>query len=108
VSLDDVRRPIAWIAAVAVAILGIRSMVGHGSALDLWRLQRERTALRAELFRLLRENDDRRQRILAFRRSDRTLERLARQELGLVREGEIVYRFAPAPRPNASAESRRR
>lgn len=67
-------------------------MLGSGGVVHLWRLRSERGALGGEAFRLLSKNDELRQRILRLR-SDRGLERLARQELGLVRDGEIVYRF---------------
>lgn len=67
-------------------------MVGSGGLYRLWRLRTERSVLGADAFRLLSKNDELRQRILRLR-SDRGLERLARQELGLVRDGEVVYRF---------------
>lgn len=74
------------------ALLG-SCIFGAGGLLHLGRLHTERVALGEEAFRLLSKNDDLRQRILRLRRSDRVLERLARRELGLVRDGEIVYRF---------------
>lgn len=90
-----VRRPATRLAAVLLGALLGSCIFGAGGLLDLRRLQGERAALGEEAFRLLGKNDDLRQRILRLRRSDRVLERLARQELGLVREGEIVYRFHP-------------
>lgn len=69
------------------------SIFGSGGFLELRRLRHERGALRDEAFRLLRDNDLLRQRILLLRHSDRALEQLARRQLGLVRDGEIVYRF---------------
>jgi cell division protein FtsB len=71
------------------------SLLGSGGLLHLWRLRAERAALGEDAFRLLAKNDELRRKILHLRRSDRALERLARQELGLVRDGEIVYRFRP-------------
>jgi cell division protein FtsB len=66
---------------------------GRGGLLELRERFAERAALGEEAFRLINKNDELRQKILRFRRSDRALERLARQELGLVRDDEIVYRF---------------
>jgi cell division protein FtsB len=37
-----------------------------------------------------------RQRVLRLRHDDAYLEKLAREELNLVRPGEIVYRFPPS------------
>ena len=44
-------------------------------------------------FLLQRENEALRERIYRIRNDDRYLEKIAREELGLVRPGEIVYRF---------------
>jgi cell division protein FtsB len=87
------RRPALALAALLLAGLLGSSVFGSGGLVHLWRLSAERTTLGDEAFRLLAKNDDLRRRILGMRRSDRVLERLARQELGLVRDGEIVYRF---------------
>jgi cell division protein FtsB len=89
------RRPSFWLTALPIAGLLGTSVFGGGGLCELWRLHHERATLRDEVFRLLQENDALRQRIVLLRHSDRDLERLARQELGLVRDGEIVYRFRP-------------
>jgi cell division protein FtsB len=86
------RRPAIAIAVLLlIALLGA-CIFGGGGLLHLRRLRAERRALAEETFTLLVKNEGLRQRILRLR-SDRALERLARQELGLVRDGEIVYRF---------------
>ncbi|MGH7821068.1 MAG: FtsB family cell division protein, partial [Candidatus Binatia bacterium] len=80
-------------AALPLAALIAGSIFGSGGLFELRRLQSENAVLSEDVFQLLRENEELRRRILALRRSDRELERLARRELGLVRDGEIVYRF---------------
>lgn len=87
------RRPTFWAAALPLGALLAGSIAGSGGVLELLRLRHERAELSEEVFRLLRETEVLRRRILTLRRSDVELERLARQELGLVRDGEIVYRF---------------
>ena len=82
--------------ALLAGLLG-SCIFGGGGLLQLWRLHAERGALGEETYRLLAKNDELRQSILRLRRSDRALERLARRELGLVRDGEVVYRFRPRP-----------
>jgi cell division protein FtsB len=82
--------------ALLVGLLG-SCVFGAGGLLQLWRLACERSELGQETYRLLAKNDELRQTILRLRRSDRALERLARRELGLVRDGEVVYRFRSRP-----------
>lgn len=75
----------------------VSSVFGSGGALQLLRLRSERRALGEQAFALLEKNEGLRRKILELRHSDRAIERLARQELGLVREGELVYRFRDRP-----------
>ncbi len=45
-------------------------------------------------FRLQKENETLRERIYRLRHDDLYLEKIAREDLGLARPGEIIYRFA--------------
>lgn len=105
---EALRRPAIAIATLLLAALLVSCVFGAGGLLQLWRLAEERSELGQETYRLLAKNDELRQSILRLRRSDRALERLARQELGLVRDGEVIYRFrsrsASAPNDGSSAE----
>jgi cell division protein FtsB len=75
-------------------------VIGERGALHLWRLRGEKSRLDEQNYRLQKENDALRKRIARFRDDDRYLEKLAREELNLVRPGEVVYRFPKAdPRP---------
>lgn len=86
------RRPALW-ASLLLSALVAGAIFGSGGVVDLNRLRSERDHLAEALFVRIRENARLVRRIEALRTSDRELERLARQELGLVRENEIVYRF---------------
>jgi cell division protein FtsB len=91
-----------WIAAAfaAVALLWCFFIVfGERGLWHLWRLGREKRALDDLNFLLRRENDALREKIERIRRDDAYLEKIAREELGLVRPGEIVYRFAAPQTP---------
>jgi cell division protein FtsB len=88
-----VRRATFWAAALTLALALGSTVAGPGGIVELRRLQVERTRLSDEIFRRLAENDRLREKITRLRRSDFELERLARAQLGLVRDGEIVYRF---------------
>jgi cell division protein FtsB len=89
------RRPANLFAALLLTALLGSSTFGSGGLLQLWHMHAEREALGEETLRLLVKNDDLRRSILHLRHSDRSLERLARERLGLVRDGEIIYRFRP-------------
>lgn len=88
--------PLFWIATASIALLLGNAAIGDGGLLDLFALRSERLALGDQVFELLRSNDELRREIRRLHDSPRSVERLARSELGLVRPGEIVYRFPAA------------
>jgi cell division protein FtsB len=93
VSPPEKRGPIFWLAAILLTALVGNALIGDGGLIELAKLSAERRELGEDVFELLRSNDDLRRKIRLLRDSPRSLERLARRELGLVRPGEIVYRF---------------
>jgi cell division protein FtsB len=102
------RWPIYLFSAL-LALITLVTVVGERGALHLWRLRGEKQELDEQNFRLQRENEILRQRISRIRKDDHYLEKLAREELNLVRPGEVVYRFPPAEarakRPAAPSEA---
>jgi len=77
-----------------ITTLAFFTTFGERGLLHLWRLSEAKRKLDDKNFQLQRSNAMLRERIHRLRHDDRHLEKLAREELGLVREGEIVYRFA--------------
>jgi cell division protein FtsB len=88
-------------------LLSLVTIVGERGALHLWRLLGEKNRLDAQNYRLQKENEALRQRILRIRNDNHVLEKLAREELNMVRPGEVIYRFPaaeirPTPRQGVS------
>src|SRR5207244_11751824 len=69
------------------------------------RLQRKKAKLNEQNFRLQKENEALRQRISRLRHDDSYLEKIAREELNLVRPGEVIYRFSSSEPRNPRAGS---
>jgi cell division protein FtsB len=84
-------------ALIAVVIFGSRGL------LHLRTLTREEDDLGRRIALLLHENEQLRERIQRLRTDDRTLERLAREQLGFTRPGEVIYRFGSRPNPATDA-----
>ncbi len=99
---NETRQRMALTVAAAVTTVLI-AIVIFGSR-GLWRLQTltsEHDELNRRIALLLHENDQLRERIQRLRTDDRTLERLAREQLGFTRPGEVIYRFGGRPNPAA-------
>lgn len=88
-----------YLLGTLIVLLALVTIIGERGALHLWRLRAEKVRLDEQNFRLQQENESLRQRIWRIRHDDDYLEKLAREELNMVRPGEVVYRFQnPASR----------
>lgn len=86
------RWPIYLLGAL-IALLSLVTVVGERGAVHLWRLRGEKNRLDEQNYQLQKENEALRQRISRVRNDNRYLEKLAREELNMVRPGEVVYRL---------------
>ena len=102
------QRWLIYLLSVLIVLLALITVVGERGVLHLSRLHGEKNRLDEQNFRLQKENEALRQRIYRTRNDNAYLEKLAREELNLVRPGEIVYRFSnPANRAdNQKPDSR--
>lgn len=82
-----------YLLGTLIILLSLVTIVGERGALHLWRLRGEKSRLDEQNFRLQLENKNLRERIFRIRNDDNYLEKLAREELNMVRPGEVVYRF---------------
>ena len=82
---------------VLVLILMLSFLVfGEWGLVHYWRLSEERRSLEERSQALQRDNELLREKIYRLRKDDRYLEKVAREELGLARDGEIIYLFPSA------------
>ena len=91
------RRRILLLAGGLLLGLVLISLSGEGSLIRLYRMTRQQSALGHEITRLKDENARLRREVEALQRDETRLEEIARLKLGLVRPGEVVYRFVAPP-----------
>jgi cell division protein FtsB len=90
-----------------VAVVLTFALFGDRGFLSLFKLKRQQAELQQQLSQIEMVNGGLRQQIAALSSDRQHLERLARAQLGMVREDEIVYQFAGngssrAPAPAAT------
>ncbi len=90
-----------YLLTALILLLFVYTIVGERGAIHLWRLRGEKITLDEKNYRLQKENEALRKRISRLRTDDLYLERVAREELNLVRPGEVIYRF-PSTQPRKS------
>jgi len=100
----------AFIAFVVLGSLYFLLLGGEYTFLDIWRLERQHETEIAELENVRAEVQELEARADSLATDSAALERLAREQFGLIREGERLYRFVEtdttAAAPGAAATAR--
>jgi cell division protein FtsB len=100
--MSRLTRP-GWIVVGALLILAVMAVFGDNGVLALRQLRGEVDTLVREVRALEAENERLSRQITALQDDPAVIERIAREELGLVRPGERVLRFPRSPRPGEPA-----
>ncbi len=91
-----------WVPSVLVlyALLMYSTVRSERGLPQLFQLNEEQRALETQVRTLLSENADLKERIRRLHTDGVFLEKIAREDLSLVREHEIVYRFRDPIKPS--------
>jgi cell division protein FtsB len=90
------RRPLRIILVVLVILLAA-SLLGERGLIGLIQMQQTRAALARDVERLTATNAALADEVRALRTDPGRIEAIAREELGLVKPGELVYEFRGTP-----------
>jgi cell division protein FtsB len=85
------RRKLLWAAALVAFVLAVWSAFAEGGFRRYARLSRDVVALREKNAKLSQKNAQLLAEIEALRKSPEAQEQAAREELGFVRPGEIIF-----------------
>lgn len=101
---QKVRRRIAWGVGLLVSFyLLVPLIVGDMGIVKYFKMRRTHHQLQQEIQQLSDENQKIQDEIHSLRSDPAKIEQLARERLGLVRPGEVVYQFqaaSPVPSPS--------
>jgi cell division protein FtsB len=81
----------------ALILFVIAAVYGDHGLIHLLRMRGEQSELEHTAFDLQQQNEHLRERIRRLQSDDHYIEKLARERLGLVRKGEIMYRLTGPP-----------
>lgn len=98
---NGVRHYVPHLLAVFVAVLFLHDVLGTHGFVAMHRKQQEIQKVKADLDRLNKENSGLEQDVKNLKTDPHTIERIAREELGQARPGEIIIKL-PAPPPTDS------
>ena len=89
------------LAMLLFALLLIHDIFGQHGLLAMRRSQQEARQVRRELQRLDEENKDLRDCVNALKSDPRAIEKIAREERGLAKPGEYIFKLPPS-NPNST------
>jgi len=95
------------LAILFLLVLVVASVMGNRSLLRLYQMHRDRVALEREIEQLVTANAALAEDVRNLRTDPARVEAIAREELGLVKPGELVYEFRPASPPSPQPEGSR-
>lgn len=84
---------------IVLLVVGFLILFGRKGLVDNYKMQQMVKELSATNEQMLKENNKLKQEILLLRKDSKYIERLARDELGMVKKGDIVYRMSNETRP---------
>lgn len=84
--------------AAVVVVAGVLAVYGGTGAVRVWQMTREIEALERDLTALRAQADKLALTVEQLRNDPHAIEKLAREELGMAREGETILKFPSTPR----------
>jgi cell division protein FtsB/cell division protein DivIC len=87
------KRRLLLLILIGLFIFGSLTFLGEKGIFNLFRLRKEVTRIKEKNFQLEAENQKLREEVKRLQSDKRYIEEIARKELGMVKEGEIIYRF---------------
>lgn len=93
------------ILGLALLLLAVHDLFGSHGLLAMRRTQTQIQQLHSEIDRLNQENGDLNKQVKALRSDPKAVERIAREEMGLARPGEMIFKLTDKPpEPDSTAK----
>ena len=91
------RRNATWFLAAAITLLLLQDVFGTHGVLAMRRAQKEAAAVQRQIDQMNQENQQLQDRVKALKTDPQAIERIAREEMGLARPGEYIFKLQPKP-----------
>ncbi len=98
------RRNARGLLGAAILALLLHDVFGPHGVLAMRRTQKQIELLRADIQKLNQENQDLSQQVQALKTDPKMIEKLAREQMGLARPGEYIFKLPPPPNPGNPAK----
>jgi cell division protein FtsB len=103
---DFLRRNLSWFLAAGLALLLLQDVFGNHGVLAMRRSQQEAREVQRQIDQMNEENRQLEDRVKALKTDPQAIERIAREEMGLARPGEYIFKIQPKPGDGSTATPR--
>jgi cell division protein FtsB len=94
---EFLRRNMNWFLAFALALLLLQDIFGTHGVIAMRRSQQEAARVQRAIDQMNEENRQLQDRVKALKSDPATIERIAREEMGLARPGEYIFKLPSKP-----------
>jgi cell division protein FtsL len=97
------RRNLNWFLVIALALLLLQDIFGTHGVLAMRHSQQDAAEIRKKIEQLDSENQRLQDRVKSLKTDPASIEKIAREEMGLARPGEYIFKIPPRPGDAATA-----
>ena len=101
-----VRRNLMWFLVAGLTLLVLQDIFGTHGVLAMRRSQQQAADIQKEIDQLNQENQKLQDRARSLKSDPAAIERIAREEIGLARPGEYIFKIPPTNRDSQTPASR--
>jgi cell division protein FtsB len=91
------RRNSTWFVVAALVLLALQDVFGTHGVLAMRRSEQEAARVRKEIQQLNDQNQKLEEGVQSLKSDPAAIERIAREEMGLARPGEYIFKIQPKP-----------
>ncbi len=99
------RRNLMWILLAGLGLLVLQDVFGLHGVLAMHRAHQEATHEQQEIDRINQENVELQNRVSKLKTDPQAIERIAREQMGLARPGEYIFKIPPAKKSGGSGSA---
>jgi len=96
------RQNLTWLLGAALALLLLQDIFGTHGLIAMHRSQQEAQQVQQEISRLDEENRRLQESVQSLKSDPAAIERIAREEMGLAKPGEYIFKIAPRSGANSA------
>jgi cell division protein FtsB len=94
---DFVQRNVLWFLVAGLVLLVLQDVLGTHGVLAMRRSMKQSAEIQSEIQQLNRENQKLQNRVRSLKTDPAAIERIAREDMGLARPGEYIFKIQPEP-----------